>query len=167
MPRASPKLRAELARRIRSISPHEWRAFVYHWIAFNAIYGGEPDHNERARVMSAIRRYLSETQALHILRQVRASADLVSQVPPGDMRRDRQDPKFRAASSRYIALYRDAKERPQVRLSALAGVLYQVRCNLVHGSKDPDVERDRMLVRESLRVLQVLLPELEKSVERA
>jgi hypothetical protein len=36
---------------------------------------------------------------------------------------------------------------------------------LIHGEKDPQQERDRMLVRESVRVLEVLVPELEDAMD--
>jgi hypothetical protein len=38
---------------------------------------------------------------------------------------------------------------------------------LLHGSKDPSNERDRMLVKESLVVLNALLPELEAALVQA
>jgi hypothetical protein len=43
----------------------------------------------------------------------------------------------------------------------VGGVIYQVRCNLIHGDKDPDDARDRMLVSESVAVLRSLMPALE------
>jgi hypothetical protein len=35
---------------------------------------------------------------------------------------------------------------------------------MIHGYKDPDIERDRMLVEESLAVLNVLVPYLEQEL---
>jgi hypothetical protein len=161
MPQISNRLRAELAFRIRTVSPREWGSFASHWAAFNAIYGGEVDHKERARVMASVRRHLTDGEARRVLRRCRAAIDRIIDVPPGNMVLGRLDPNFRAASRRCIAIYRDRRESSRGRLAAVAGVLYQVRCNLTHGSKDPSVERDKMLVRESLAVLRVLLPVLE------
>jgi hypothetical protein len=158
---ASDRLRAELAFRIRRVAPAEWQEFSAHWMAFNTIYGGEPDKKERARVIACIRRVFSERAALRVLRQVAASIDRILLVPPGSLLLNRYDPAFRAASSRYAALYRNRRESSVSRLAAVAAVLYQVRCNLIHGGKDPHEERDRMLVKESLAVLRVLMPELE------
>jgi hypothetical protein len=59
-------------------------------------------------------------------------------------------------------MYRNRNETSVSRLAAVGGVLYQVRCNLIHGGKDPDNERDKMLVRESLTVLNVLVPAIEE-----
>jgi len=154
-------LRAELAFRIRTASPREWREVGNLWMAFNAIYGGEPDRRERSRVMSCIRRSFSERSALRILRSVTQSVDRILDIPPGNLLLNRYDPNFRAASQRCAALYRNRRESAIARLAAVGGVLYQVRCNLLHGGKDPDSERDRMLVNESLNVLRVLVPALE------
>lgn len=159
----SRPLRAELAFRIRTAAPADWSEFSNLWMAFNAIYGGEPDHRERSRVMAAIRRHMSARRALAVLRQVTRSVDKLLEVPPGNMMRERGDPSFRAASQRYAAMYRNKKETSVSRLAAVSAVLYQVRCNLIHGSKDPDVERDRMLVTESLAILKVLVPALEQA----
>lgn len=156
----SPTLQAELSYRIRTAAPKEWNAFAALWMAFNSIYGGEADQRERARVMSCIRRNFPERSALRVLRSATKPIDRILALPPGNMLLERWDPKFRAASQRCAALYRNEKETAVGRLAAVGGVLYQVRCNLIHGSKDPNNDRDRMLVRESVTVLEVLVPEL-------
>ena len=160
----SDRLRAELAFRIRTRAPVEWTEFSGLWMAFNALYGGEPDARERARVMGCIRRSLSEASALRVLRSVTKHIDRILDVPPGNMMLDRYNPNFRAASTRCAALYRDKNESARGRLAGVAGVLYQVRCNLIHGSKDPNTPRDRMLVQESLAILRALVPALEASL---
>jgi len=157
----SDALRAELAFRIRALAPAKWNEFSTFWMAFNAIYGGEPDRKERSRVMASIRRNMNERRALRVLRAVTKSVDRILEVPPGNMMLNRWDPSFRAASTRYTAMYRNRDETSVGRLAAVAAVLYQIRCNLIHGAKDPQIQRDRMLVEESVLVLQVLLPELE------
>jgi hypothetical protein len=80
---------------------------------------------------------------------------------------NRWDPKFRVASQRCAALYRNKAESEIGRLAAVGGVLYQIRCNLLHGSKDPSSARDRMLVQESLAVLRNLVPVLEEALAYA
>jgi hypothetical protein len=74
-------------------------------------------------------------------------------------------PQFRAASQRYAAIYRNRDETAVTRLAAVGSVLYQVRCNLIHGGKSPDDRRDTMLVRESVAVLRVLVPAIEENFE--
>jgi hypothetical protein len=164
MSTASAILRAELAYRIRTASPKDWNDFSKLWMAFNAIYGGEPDRRERSRVMSCIRHNFKPRAALRVLRRVTRSVDRILTVPPGNLLLNRSDPNFRAASERCAALYRNKTETAIGRLAAVGGVLYQIRCNLIHGGKDPKVERDRLLVRESVAVLRVLVPALEEGI---
>jgi hypothetical protein len=101
---------------------------------------------------------------LRVLRRSTKSVDQILAIPPANLLLNRWDPKFRAASQRCAALYRNKKETAIGRLAGVVGVLYQIRCNLLHGSKDPSNERDQMLVKESLAVLDVLLPELEAAL---
>lgn len=133
-------------------------------MAFNAIYGGEPDLRERARVMGCIRRGLTDRAALRVLRATAKHIDKILATSPGNMLLDRLSPNFRAASARCAGLYKSKNESAKGRLAGVAGILYQVRCNLIHGSKDPDSPRDRMLVEESLPILRTLVPELESAL---
>jgi hypothetical protein len=158
---ASAALLAQLSKRIRTVSPADWAEFGNIWMAFNAIYGGEPDQRERARVMGSIRRYIADRVARRLLRDSQQSIDRIVAIPPGDMRLAQRDPRFREASLRCIATYLNLEESSRGRLAAVGGVLYQIRCNLLHGGKDPNVRRDRMLVQESVRVLNRLVPALE------
>lgn len=160
----SAQLRAELSFRIRMGAPRDWGKFSELWMAFNAMYGGETDARERSRVMSCVRRNMSERAALRVLRKSTKSVDQILAIPPANLLLNRWDPKFRAASQRCAALYRNKKETAVGRLAGVVGVLYQIRCNLLHGSKDPSSERDQMLVKESLVVLDALLPELEATL---
>ena len=156
-----------LSFRLRHRTPERWDEFSRLWMAFNAIYGGEPDARERARVMAVVRRFVSSRDAQHLLDSRRnAIAELIA-VPPGDMRREAWDPRFRAASRKYARRYRDRKSGALARLAAVAGITYQVRCNLLHGSKDPDSARDRMLVRASVDILRDLVPVLERGIAHA
>jgi hypothetical protein len=157
----SLRLRAVLSQRLRHRTPARWKECANLWTAFNAMYGGEPDARERARVMNAVRQYVSAKDARNILARNKAAiAELVA-LPPSDMRRERWDPRFRAATQRCVNRYNSPTQSPADRLAAVSGILYQVRCNLVHGSKDPDNTRDRMLVRASLQILEDLVPAVE------
>jgi hypothetical protein len=144
--------------------PPDWRDFLNLWIAFNALYGGERDERERARAMSAMRRHMSAKDARHLLELHAASIAQIIDVPPGDMRLDRSSPRFRAASERCVRIARSPRETAPGRLAGVTGMLYQVRCNVFHASKDPADRRDRMVVRESLAILRDLVPTLERAV---
>ncbi len=158
-------LRAELSFRLRTHALEEWSRFTNLWNAFNSIYSGETGRVERTRVMACVRKYFSEHAALRTLRRVTGAIDKILDVPPGDMRRSQGRVDFREASRRCAAIYRDKSETDIGRLAAVGGVLYQVRCNLIHGSKDPRSLRDKMLVRESFSVLRVLVPALESQLK--
>ena len=158
----SVALRVQLSRRLRAGLPLEWTRFAELWLAFNAIYGGEPDAKERARVKSAIRNAVSQATARAVLRRTAAAVDRILALPPGNMLLEQWDPRFRRTSRELARIYRSPSESPVTRLVAVGAILYQVRCNLLHGSKDPQASRDRMLVRESVRVLELLVPEVER-----
>jgi hypothetical protein len=157
----SNMLRAELSRFIRMDAPNEWKEFFTLWVAFNAIYGGESEEDERARVMSSVRRFVSKQRAKQVLQGSSESIRRIMETPPGDMRVDQWNPKFRATTQKYKRIYKANSQDPVRQLTALAAVLYQVRCNLTHGSKNPHDQRDRMLVAESVKVLSVLVPAIE------
>jgi hypothetical protein len=160
----SDLLRAQLAQRIRTQTPKDWGDFSALWMAFNAIYGGEPDRRERSRVMASVRRHFNETAARRVLRACSSEVDQILAIPPANLLLNLWDPRFRAATQRLTAMYRNKGESAVGRLAAVSGILYQIRCNLVHGSKDPNNQRDTMLVTASVTVLKRMLPELERIV---
>lgn len=135
------------------------------WLAFNAIYGGEPDSGERGRIVMTIRSYISPIRARGLLERIHVAAERILAVAPGDMLTNRWDLRFRLAN-RWLAWRYRTGPTPVSRLAALAGVLYQVRCVLIQGSHDRQEERDRMLVRESLQILETLVPELPETLQR-
>ncbi len=147
------------------MAPEQWAEFSTLWMASNAIYRGDPDRAERGRAMSTIRRLVNAREARRLLAECRAAIQRIIAIPPGNLELDKSNPNFRRASQRCMSLYRDAQQPSPTRLAAVGGVLYQVRCNLIHGGKDPDVARDRMLVAESVRILQRLMPVLEAGAQ--
>lgn len=157
-------LRAQLSWRLRREAPLEWREFAVLWMAFNALYGVRGGRSERARVISTVRMFLREHDALGILERCQQPINAIGALPPGDMRRASSDPRFRMASEEDWSTYRKPSASPQERLAAVTGLLYQVRCNLLHGSKDPSNDRDRMLVAASVDILNALLPALEAGI---
>ena len=108
-------------------------------------------------MVAAIRSGISEHRAASILNDVKHSIDCIVKVPPGNLVLNQWDPKFRAASQKYKRIYTNRSERSVSRLAAVAAILYQVRCNIIHGSKDPTNPRDVMLIRESIKVLKAIM----------
>jgi len=158
--------RAERAFRIRTSSPNEWKEFATVWMAFNVLYDGETSGREVDRVMECIRKRFDDNAAKSVLQSTAGAIEEMTQIPPGDMRWSQSDPKFRAESDRFVAYIRNASEPPVERLAAVGGILYQIRCNLIHGSKSPDDSRDSMLVQKSMLVLQSIVPVLEQQMKK-
>ena len=111
--------------------------------------------------MASVRKHVTPYHAGRILHDAEYAIQHILTIPPGDMRLEQWDPAFRQASRRLARIYSSRSATPVDRLAAVAGILYQVRCNLFHGSKDPSDARDLMLILESTRVLSVLVPAVE------
>ena len=158
---------ALFAQRLRTRDVPEWCEFLRLWAAFNCLYGEEANGNERERVMQVVRRYLDNPRAETLIVQTSAAALEIIETPPGDMRKDASDPRFREQTERCAAAYRDHIKPANERLAGLLGVIYQVRCNLLHGDKDPDDVRDMNLVRNSSAVLQAVIPAVENGITGA
>ena len=87
--------------------------------------------------------------------------------PPGDTRYSDTDPRFRRSSERELTVVRNGDKTPAERLAALMVLVYQVRCSLVHGNKNPDRPRDNELVSWGGFVLDLVVPSLENSMRSA
>ena len=75
------------------------------------------------------------------------------------------DPNYRKKTSLLIDRFHYSRD-PVERLTALMGIVYQVRCNLVHGSKDPVVMRDQSLVTSCTPIVKAVVAKLEKIMEQ-
>jgi len=129
-------------------------------MSFNAVYGGGHE-NERARIKHVVRSEISEARARAVLRATEHAMKRITAVPPGDTRLGTNDPNFRRSSREQARAYSTETNSAVERLAAAAALIYQVRCSLLHGAKHPENDRDAMLVKESVRVLEVLLPEFD------
>lgn len=158
---------AIFSRRLRTRSIPEWCEFLRLWAAFNCLYGEETGGNERDRVMQVVQRYLSEPRSQRLIDQISDAALKIVGTPPGDMRKDASDPQFREQTGRVAAAYLDSSKPSNERLASLMGVIYQVRCNLLHGDKDPDDSRDIRLILSSNAVMQAVIPALEDEIRNA
>jgi hypothetical protein len=156
---------ALFSKKLRMREAPEWCEFLRLWAAFNCIYG-ESDNRffERDRVMQTVQVHINDIDSLEVIDQTTEASARILDTPPADMRKDATDLNFRAQTQALARTYGDADRSGRERLSALLGVIYQVRCNLLHGDKDPDDERDMALVRDSIIVLKKLMPVLERSI---
>jgi hypothetical protein len=81
-------------------------------------------------------------------------------LPPGDMRLIGHPARFRARTTADLQVVVDASRSASERLAHLLAVVYQVRCNLFHGQKNPADFRSHQLIRAGHRVLSALLDEV-------
>jgi hypothetical protein len=121
--------------------------FARQWAGFNAIYNAFSG-SERGRLMKAIESGLTIEQAQAILNTAAASIKFFTALPPGDMRVASSDRRFRARTEEDMRAVNDATLSPSARLAYLLSVVYQIRCNLLHGEKNVADARDERLVRE-------------------
>ena len=92
-----------------------------------------------------------------------AIADLI-RLPPGDDRLDPRDPNYRIKTTALAKAVSTSNDSVQ-RLASLMRIVYQVRCNLLQGSKDPEVMRDQDLVAYCTPILEVVIPTLQEIME--
>ena len=121
--------------------------FTKQWAGFNAIYNAFAGP-ERDRLMEAIESGLTTEQAEAILDAAGESIRYFIALPPGNMRLAPSDRRFRARASEDLRAVGDAALGAPTRVAYLLSVIYQIRCNLLHGEKDVSDPRDERLVRE-------------------
>jgi hypothetical protein len=163
IPRGSPYEQARLASRwLHDADDRLWSDFPRYWMAFNALYNavvneGEP---EVVAVMRVIQLFVNRQNAEDCLYNI--DADRIRRlmaVPPGDDRIPATHPNYRKKTAALIERFRESGN-PVERLAALMAIIYQVRCNLVHGSKDPTVMRDQELVSTCTPILEIVVSRL-------
>jgi hypothetical protein len=157
--------RAALARRFRERGIPGGQEFIQDWVSFNACYNAAGGKSERDRVTNIIREYIAPGEATQLLQNLASAVEYFSRLPPGDDRRAAHNPNFRRQSTEDLQVVNDVSATPVERLARLMSVVYQVRCNLMHGDKDPDSKRDRELVKYSRVVLQQVLSSVLSAME--
>jgi len=121
--------------------------FAKRWAGFNAIYNAFSGA-ERERLMAAVASGLTEKQARGILLSVAEAIAYFAELPPGDLRRAPTDERFRARTRADMRAVEDTSLSATTRLAHLLSVVYQVRCNLVHGGKNAADPRSARLIND-------------------
>ena len=119
------------------------------WVAFNnqyAAYSG----NQREKIERYIDDRVSEEIALGILDDQSDQIEFLLSRPVIDMRSNGRN------TQHLINAFRSSKDAVE-KLKSILLIAYQVRCNLVHGQKSPDRNRDRNLCECSGAVLSTVL----------
>lgn len=141
--------------------------FAARWIGFNSLYDVWSGQSERERFTHAIKHGLTDEQAHHILECCAADMTYLASLPPGNMRHERTAGRFREQARRDMAAALDGRLRPTDRLASLVAVVYQVRCNLFHGAKNPKLVRSRRLLVIGAHITELVLNRLAENAETA
>jgi hypothetical protein len=128
------KARAWLARG-RGREPID--ALTDFWRGFNNLFAGEKGQ-ERSKIRSLLEGKLTGESAQALLERHGREMEYLLSQPIIDMRGNGRD------TSPQIKIFHASKD-PVERVVQLFLIIYQVRCNLEHGQKSPDRERDLRL----------------------
>jgi len=135
-------------------------AFGQRSTPYNAVGGP----TERERVRSVVQTFIKADKASELLPRLVSAENPLPNPPPGDTRWSASDPRFRRDSVIEAAAVNDAGRPSPERLAALLALVYQVRCSLVHGNKNPDRHQDNELVWWGVSVLEEVVPALQDAM---
>ena len=128
------------------IQDDDFTRFMMYWIAFNWLYDAETDKEfERAKIAQFYKEHMEKFDKYDPF----LSPD-IEVFMEGKVYSDKSD---KDTTDDFIGIKRNKAE-------CLLGSIYQVRCNLFHGSKQLRVERDQKLVKASANILEKYLEHL-------
>lgn len=147
--------------------------FFFYFAGFNAMYflwrkiDGLSETNEGKHIENLLRRF-SENKAQEILSRIKTSVTYFEERRP-IQRMDRRTihSQYNGEETQGLGLkkrLRDNKLPASERLVAMGQILYLVRCNLVHGSKE-DAGDDLEVIQACIEPLKVLLKEAISSTK--
>lgn len=127
-----------------------FNSFFHFWQAFNSIYHDQKKSAERIKINNFFNNNFSEQIAIDILENHSPEIDLLLSSPIIDMNTQAKD-----TSENISAFY--ATDNSLDKLQQLFMIIYQVRCNLVHGQKSPSRKRDLDLCKSATPILKDVL----------
>lgn len=110
-------------------------SFSSYWCGFNNLFASAGHGKERDLIKSYLGTSITPEQALEILDTNATNVDYLLSQPVIDMRGNGKD------TSTNIQAF-NATVDAKAKLFEIFMVIYQVRCNLVHGQKSPSRDRD-------------------------
>jgi hypothetical protein len=113
-------------------------AFTDFWRGLNSLYSAYAGATEVAKIRAFLSARVSSAAAAKMLSSHPQDVTYLLSQPVIDMRGNGRD------TAVAIAAFH-ASDNSQEKLCELFAVIYQVRCNLEHGQKSPNVERDLRL----------------------
>lgn len=129
----------------------EFDKFLCYWIAFNGLYSYVSGKTQDSVALTAIKK------SSHFRR---IFSDIVTEDGSSLKRLKALSPPVRDA--------RNYKKPPKVivnnTLSEVIDALYQVRCNLFHGNKEENSQRDRQVIRASVPMLRDIVKTFSENI---
>jgi hypothetical protein len=121
-------------------------AFSNSWRAFNNLFFGNGNEPEREKIKRYLRDKVDEEAARRLLASHPEQINYLLSQPVVDMRDNGRD------TASNIESFKRANTS-RAKLEELFMVIYQVRCNLEHGQKSPNLERDLLLCGNSAPIV--------------
>lgn len=122
--------------------PDSINAFMDFWRGFNNLFLPNGNGSERDKIKSFLRQSIPEAEAEEILQTHDSEVAYLLSQPVIDMRGNGRD------TALNIKAFNAAADS-LTKLQELFMIIYQVRCNLEHGQKSPNRNRDVQLCRSA------------------
>jgi hypothetical protein len=113
------------------------------WRAFNSLYATNRLRSEQEKIQAFLAEHVPEAQAAEVLEAHPSEVEYLLSHPVIDMRGNGRD------TTQNMERYRAAKDSLS-KLKEVFLVIYQVRCNLEHGQKSMNRERDVQLCKAAV-----------------
>jgi len=128
--------------------------FMMYWIAFNWLYSKENVRGDRLK----IRQYCSDNyRILNRYKPWRDSPEAFKVFDDGPVLNLSGDQTHPTPEQLYESVH---TRYGKIKVTSLLTTIYQVRCNLFHGSKQPRDTRDRELIKSSAVIMERYLWEV-------
>jgi len=125
-------------------------AFNHFWVAFNNLYSSQNGRFEPQKIKNYLSSHVSEDVALELLERHSDKIDFLISQPVKHIPENGQD------TQGHVDAY-TGSENPIDKLKSIFMIIYQIRCNLIHGQKSPSRERDVELCNNSCGILSAVI----------
>lgn len=125
------------------------------WISFNNFYSSRRSISDRMKISEFITDHITEIKANEILSSCNKEISYLVSIPVIDMRGSGHD------TTQNITSFLNSTTNIE-KIKQILIIIYQVRCNVMHGDKSPTRDRDIQLCESSAKILELLLAGLLK-----
>lgn len=139
--------------------------FMVYWLAFNFLYAEYNNiitNNKYTKERTAIEKYCGKIKEIieeaNIFNKFQCEVDNLTEKPVISSGSNETE---KARENQRGANNKDSDDF--TRFQSLIQIIYTVRCNLFHGSKNPADERDYKLVHASAKIMEYLVGKLVKT----